>query len=87
MVSTSILVLSCVLMGANALDDEALPTSNESQAGGGFIYWLLDSFMWAVALYYVITRRAEFVQLFQRVAVRFPFSSNFHLIDASIWVT
>jgi len=33
------------------------------------LYWLLDSFMWAVALYFIITRREILVILFQRFAV------------------
>jgi hypothetical protein len=34
-----------------------------------FFYWMLDSFMWAVALYYILTRRAAFIELFQRFMV------------------
>ena len=60
----SLAFLPFVAAGEDKLDAIAVVDARSS-----FLYWMLDSFMWAVALYYILTRRAAFIELFQRFMV------------------
>jgi len=64
-----VVFLVMFLFGAVVGATETAAPAHEKSAAG-FLYWLLDSFMWAVALYFILTRRADIVRFYLRLTVR-----------------
>jgi hypothetical protein len=67
--------------GAAAAGKEDAITSAGHQSS--FLYWVLDSSMWAIALYYILTRRAAFIELFQRYMVQHSLPRSCVCVEAS----